>query len=203
MRSAATLPKFLLDRLQSLEESYLRSDDPMLQSGFAGGAERWRLEREPILEAIPQSGELLDTCCANGYLLECLMQWGRERRLEITPFGIDQGSRLIEAARRRLPEFAENLHVANAWDWLPPRRYRYVYTLWDCVPEAWLAEFVARLIERYVEPGGRLILGAYGNRSRKEWPFDVAQFLDSTGHRVAGTATGGDPPIARFAWVQR
>jgi len=34
--------------------------------------------------------------------------------------------------------------VANAWNWHPPRRYQYVYALWDCVPEDYLAEFVRR-----------------------------------------------------------
>jgi len=72
--------------------------------------------------------------------------------------------------------------VVNAWDWRPPRRYRYVYVLWDCVPESYLTEFVRRLLARLVAPGGRLILvrlGAYGSFSRNEQPFDVEMFLRS------------------------
>jgi len=34
---------------------------------------------------------------------------------------------------------------------VPERQYQYVYALWDCVPEEYLAEFVLRLIDRYVE----------------------------------------------------
>jgi hypothetical protein len=113
----------------------LSADDPIRQSGFGGGAEHWRREREPILDAFRGSGELLDTCCANGYLLESLVDWSRARGLEITPFGIDQGSRLIELARRRFPHFAGHFHAANAWDWHPSRRYEYVYALSGCVPE--------------------------------------------------------------------
>jgi SAM-dependent methyltransferase len=189
--------------LRQLEQAYLISDDPLRQSGFGGGAERWRREREPILEAVQESGDLLDSCCANGFLLESLMNWSSARGLEITPFGIDQGGKLIELARRRLPKFAGHLHMANAWDWHPPRRYRYVYGLWDCVPEDYLIEFVRRLITRCVAPGGRLILGAYGSLSRSQAAFNVETFLKSAGYYVKGSACGGVPPVARFAWVER
>ncbi len=203
MERTENLPAEFLVRLRRLEQTYLASEDPMRQSGFGGGADRWRREREPILEAIQQDGDLLDACCANGYLLECLVNWGRERRLELTPFGVDQGRGLIRLARRRMPQFAEHFCVANVWAWLPPRRYRYVYALWDCVPREYLAELVRRLLERYVAQRGRLILGAYGSCSRKEQPFDVEAFLRSTGHRVSGTARGGDSRVAHFAWMDR
>jgi SAM-dependent methyltransferase len=196
-----SLPPEFLSRLRQLEEMYLTSEDPLRQSGFSGGAERWRREREPILEAFQNGGDLLDSCCANGYLLESLRNWGRTRGLEITPFGIDQGSKLIELARKRLSQFADHFDVANAWDWRPARRYDHVYALWDCVPEDYLTEFVGRLMARCVAPGGRLILGAYGSLSRHEQPFDVEAFLRSAGYCVSGTACAGNPPIARFAWI--
>ena len=187
--------------MQRLEDSYLASDDPLHQCGFTGGSVRWRQEREPILEAIEDDGDLLDACCANGYLLECLVAWGRIRGREITPFGIDQGARLIALACARLPGLADHFQVTNAWDWCPPRRFRYVYALWDCVPEDYLHEFVGRLLVRTVAAGGRLILGAYGNRSRGEQPFDVGVYLRAAGYRVRGTACGGDPIVSRFAWI--
>ena len=199
----ASLPPEFLRRLRQLEEVYLTSADPTRQSGFAGGGERWRREREPILEGLRAGGDLLDACCANGYLLESLMEWGQARGVEIKPFGIDQGARLIELARRRLPRFAGHFQVANAWNWHPPRRYQYVYALWDCVPEDYLAEFVRRLMDRFVAPEGRLILGAYGSVSRNEQPFDVEKFLSSAGYPVCGAAMGGAPPISQFAWVDR
>jgi len=199
-----SLPKAFLTRLRQLEETYVRSADPVRQSGFSGGAERWRRDREPILQALCEpGGDLLDVCCANGYLLESLVEWGRGRNLHITPFGIDQGSRLIEIARTRLPRYARNFHVGNAWDWTPSRRYRYVYALWDCVPEEYLAEFIDRAIRRYVEPQGRLVLGAYGSTSSGQAPFDLDVFLRSAGYQVKGTASAGVPPIARFAWLDR
>jgi len=195
------LPPEFLRRIESLETFYLQETDPTLQSGFSGGAVRWRRERGPILGAIDTDGDILDVGCANGYLLECLVAWGREKGLVLTPFGLDIGPRLIDLAKRRMPQFADHFWVGNGWDWLPPRRFRYVYGLYDCVPVGYLAEYAERLLQRAVAPGGRLILGAYGSRSRLEEPFDIAGFLHATGFVVAGTATGSSPPLTRFAWI--
>jgi hypothetical protein len=91
----SALPDGFLIELAALPEAYLRHTDPIRQSGFGGGAERWRLEREPILEGIDRSGSLLDIGCANGYLLECLVSWGRERHVELEPYGLDISQDLI------------------------------------------------------------------------------------------------------------
>jgi SAM-dependent methyltransferase len=195
------LPADFRRTLDELAESYLCEEDPIRQSGFGGGALRWRTEREPILEAVESEGDLLDVGCANGYLLECLVAWGRERGLRIVPHGLDRSHRLVALARQRLPCYRDNLHVGDAWEWVPPRRYRHVYALHDCVPQEYLGEYVERLLGRVVAAGGRLIVGAYGSRSQGMDPFDVAAFLRSMGYRVAGTAAGGQPPITRFAWV--
>jgi hypothetical protein len=199
--TARGLPEDFLRYLQTLEDAYLASDDPIRQSGFGGGAERWRREREPILDAVDAGGDFLDVGCANGYLLECLVQWARERGRALVPHGVDAGPRLTGLARRRLPGHAANLHVANAWDWQPPRRYRYVYTLADCVPEGMEREFFARLFDRAVERGGRLIVGHYGSRTRATPPRPVADLLTSFGYTILGSTTGGDPPLTAFAWV--
>ena len=89
---------------------------------------------------------MLDVGCANGYLLKCLLEWGSERGLRLVPHGLDIGRRLIELAKERLPEFAGNFHVGNAWDWQPERKYGYVYMLYDCLPLDYLAEGVSRLL---------------------------------------------------------
>ena len=141
-----TLPLIFLQDLWALEAAYLKEDDPIRQSGFRGGADRWRAERGPILDAIETDEDLLDIGCANGYLLERLVKWGRKRGLRLTPHGLDQGSRLIELAKRRLPEYADNFHVGNVWDWQSPRKYRYVYMLYDCLPLDYLSEGVGRLV---------------------------------------------------------
>lgn len=203
MFSDRELPDSFLQQLKELEESYLAEDDPIRRSGFGGGAVRWRSEREPILEAIDEDGDLLDVGCANGYLLECLVEWASERGIVLTPFGLDHGARLINLAKQRLSKHESNFYVGNGWDWRPPRQFRYVYTLHDCVPIEFLEEYIQRLVSRVVCTGGRLIVGAYGSRSRGAAPFGVGHFLKSRGFSIAGTAEGGSPPITSFAWVDK
>lgn len=195
-------PAFLLE-LAELEAAYLREVDPIVQSGFHGGPERWRAERGAILAAITMDGDLLDIGCANGYLLECLTRWAAEREITLTPHGLDQGAGLIALARERLPEHAANLHIGNAWNWQPPRLYRYVYTLLDVVPPEFEAAYLRRVLDEFVAPGGRLIAGDYGSRSRSIPPRDVAGVFRGAGLAVAGQAFGGDPVVTAFAWADR
>jgi SAM-dependent methyltransferase len=197
------LPPAFLDHLTALESAYLRESDPIKQSGFSGGPERWRAERAPILDAIPTSGDLLDIGCANGHLLECLLQWGFERDLALTPFGIDCSAALVALARERLPNFHHNFLVANAWGWTPPRRSQYVYSVFDCVPRADLGVFAKQLMENVVAAGGRLILGAHGSRSRRETPARIDAMLTQLGYQLAGSTHAGTPHTARFAWIDK
>jgi SAM-dependent methyltransferase len=195
------LPKEHLEMLRQLEQSYLESNDPIRQSGFGGGAQRWRLEREPILDAIDVDGDILDVGCANGYLLECLVNWGRERNLVLTPYGVDIGAELINMARQRFPELQHHFFIANAWDWIPSRRFRYVYALWDSVPLEYLEAFVRHLLSVMVVPQGRLILGAYGSRSRQIEPLDLTKTLTARGFTIVGSAQAGEPVNSRFVWI--
>jgi hypothetical protein len=207
-RFAGTMDPEVLDRWfaetkRVLEEGYLRHDDPIRQSGFGGGPDRWRAEREPIHEAIDRDGDLLDVGCANGYLLECLVAWARERGHAIVPYGVDFSEKFVEIARMRMPQYASRFWVANAWHWTPPRRFRFVYAVLDSVPDDFMGAYAKRLLDRTVERGGRLIVGHYGSVHRKEEPIDVATLLDSAGLKVSGTASGGEPAITRFAWTDR
>ena len=196
-----TLPPGFLRHIEGLEEAYLEHNDPIRQSGFSGGAERWRAERGPILDAMESDGDLLDVGCANGFLLKCLREWGTERGLTLTPHGLDIGSRLIELAKERLPEYADNFHVGNAWAWKPERKYRCVYMLYDCLPLDYLAEGVSRLLGQVVAREGRLILGAYGSKSDSIPPFEIGDFLEAEGFEVVGRSEGGEGPITKFAWL--
>jgi SAM-dependent methyltransferase len=203
MERPVALPEHFLRELAELEAAYVRTSDPIEQSGFHGGPARWRAEREPILDAIREDGELLDIGCANGYLLECLGAWGRERGVTLTPYGLDQGTRLIELARRRFPGLDGHFYVGNAWDWEPPRTYRYVYQLLDVIPDEYLPAHLPRLLERVVSPGGRLIIGDYGSHSRRSPARDVAAIVRSVGLTVAGTSEANSVHTTRFAWVER
>lgn len=197
------LPPEFLARLAELEASYLSTDDAIRQSGFGGGPERWRAERVPILEAVEANGDFLDVGCANGHLLESLVGWAADRGIRLVPYGVDIGARIVGLARRRLPQWADHFYVANAWHWTPPRRFRYVYTLYDCVPESRLGEFARRLLDRAVKPGGRLIVGAYVSRSPGGPPVDLRGILRAAGYCVIGSALGGQPPVASFVWMDR
>jgi SAM-dependent methyltransferase len=198
---SSQLPAPFLQHLRALEADYLRQTDPLRQSGFSGGADRWRAERAPILSAIPESGTLLDVGCANGYLLECLLSWGLESGLTLTPFGVDCSAGLIALARQRLPAYRDHFFVANAWGWCPPQRFQYVYALWDCVPDSCFGGLVDHLLSEVVASGGRLIIGAYGSRSRGELPAPVDAMLTRLGYPLAGSITAGQPETARFAWI--
>jgi len=196
------LPAAFIAQLDALARSYLAASDPYLQSGFGGGAARWRAEREPILEALPEpSAELLDVGCANGLLLESLVAWAAERGQRITPFGVDRSAGLVALARRRLPRFGSHFFVGEAWLWRPPRRFACVYALADCVPADHVHAFLHHLLDHYVESGGRLVVGAYGSRSRCVPPLDVAALLEAAGMAVTGAACGGEGPVTRFAWT--
>ena len=195
------LPDDFLAGLHATAAAYLTHSDPIRQSGFGGGAARWRAEREPILDGITRSGSVIDIGCANGHLLECLVSWGSQRGIDLDPFGLDVSPPLITAARARFPGREDHFYAANAWSWEPPRRFDFVYSLYDCVPESYLADYIRRLAVHVAAPGGRVIVGAYGSRTQNLPAFDVAAFMQSAGIAVAGETSAGSVPEARFAWT--
>ena len=201
MNEGKRLPQDFVQALGDLEASYLAETDPVRQSGFLGGHERWKKERSLILEAVDRDGDFLDVGCANGYLIQCLCQWALDRGVSLTPYGVDQGTGLIELARKRLPEYASHFWVANAWDWVPPRKFTYTYTMTDFVPEQLLKDYLTRAMTHYVSANGRLIVGAYGSYSRNTPARDIAGLLSACGFAVAGSATCGSLPVSHVAWV--
>ena len=201
------LPAEYLDRARSLESSYLESDDPLLQSGYDGGAKRWKEERGPIIEAIDHDGTIMDVGCANGYLLESLCAWATlEKRWHLIPYGVDINPGLITEAMRRWSGVADHFWVADAWKFAPPVKFDFVYALSDIVPLSYLPTYVSRLLNFYVKPGGRLIVGHYGSKGQRVDPIDIGAVLDDYGFPVAGTMQGGKMrehagPVTRFAWL--
>jgi trans-aconitate methyltransferase len=188
--------------MRALEPAYLESDDPLVQSGFSGGRARWYAERSPLIEAIDRDGSLLDVGCANGLLLADVTIWAQERGYRIVPYGIDLGGELVRLARERLSHVADNLQRADAWNWTPQRSWTFVYSLIDLTPPRLQGEWLSRLYS-WVSPGGRLIVGSYGSRSRKIAPVAVAALMERHGFDVVGSSDGGEGPMTRFAWVER
>lgn len=144
-----------------LEEGYLAHNEPWRQSGMSGPYQRWVSLRKPVADAVQHSGSFLDTGCANGYLLECLLLWTAERGLHIEAHGLDLSERQVELARRRLPHCSANLHVGNAWDWTPPQRYDFVRTELCYVPAALERAYLERLAQDFLAPDGRLLVANY------------------------------------------
>ena len=146
-----------------LENAYVAHSDsePWRQSVMSGPEERWISLRKPIIECLHRSGSFLDIGCANGYLLECILKWADERRLQIDPYGVDISPRLVEMARRRLPEYAEHIFEANSYEWTPPIKFDYVRTELVYVPAEYERAYVEAIFTRYLKPDGRLILAGY------------------------------------------
>jgi SAM-dependent methyltransferase len=191
-----------------LEDAYLQTTQPWQQSGFGirtpSTAERWAALRRPIADALEHGGAFLDVGCANGYLLECLLGWMAECGLTLDPYGVDYSARLVALARQRLPAHSNHLFVANAWDWLPPRRFDAVRTELAYVPPELHRAFIERLLDRYLAPGGTLLLAEY---RRAEPPPEQAidRYVETLGfsvHRVTSGRWDG-AELTRVAVVAR
>jgi hypothetical protein len=72
------------------------------------------------------------------------------------------------------------------------RRFQYVYAVFDCVPRSAFGAFVEQLLSEAVAPGGRLILGAYGSRSRGEPPAPLHAMLGRAWLPCSGVNRGRD-----------
>jgi hypothetical protein len=183
---------------ESLIDAYLASDDPRGQSGKSGDEADWRWARELILEVFPPRATFLDVGCANGYLMESVHRWGRERGIDVEPYGLDISWRIAALARHRLPHWRDRIFVGNAFDWEPPMRFDVVQIGVDEVPVAKRRELVERVLRDYLVPGGKLVSRA--NRA------DVAPELrlEAIGVRPDGIVEAVHPrtgEIRRAEWV--
>jgi len=142
------------------DAAYLEGDNPRAQSGFGGDEARWEAGRRPIADAIDRDGTFLDIGCANGHLLECIVEWSPHR---IDPYGLEFAPRVAELARRRLPQWADRIFVGNALTWDPPLRFDFVRTELVYVPPNQRKTLLERLLGRVVAPKGRLIVCGYGS----------------------------------------
>ena len=162
-------------------------NDPYRMSGRSSGVARWALKRRCLTDAVDGPGSYMDVGCANGLLLESLREWCD---VEIEPHGIDFVPELVDYARERFPEWAENFSVANVWEWEPTRSYDYVRTNLEYVPEADWPEYVRRL----GRPARRLILCHYAGEG--EALVDAGAVLARCGRSVAGVTAAEHVSVA-------
>lgn len=172
-----------------LERAYLAAEEPWQQSGSSIGkkttVDEWIAKRRCIADCMERSGTFLDVGCANGYLMECVVQWTAERGVIIDPYGLDFSEKLVALARRRLPQYAENFYIGNAWDWTPPRTFDYVRTCLEYVPEELQGQLVSRLLEEFVAPGGLLLAAEYSPKDKPNIGMDIDRYLERLGFAVA------------------
>ena len=185
----------------ALAAAYLLEDDPRWQSGFDGDADLWRQAREPVLEAVDRDGTFLDVGCATGHLMECLAAWALERGRRLSMYGLELSRDLADAARRRLPAWADRIFEGNAVDWSPPCRFTYVRTGLEYVPDRRRPFLIARLWRDVVEPGGRLIVGPVYGRDFDDAlaTFAAAGWVEPAVH----SATDRNGKTRHVIWVER
>jgi SAM-dependent methyltransferase len=143
----------------ALTSAYLLDDDLRWQSGFDGDSRLWREARELILAPVNRDGTFLDIGCATGYLMECLQTWAKERQRSLMMYGLELSPALVAAARNRTPDLANRIFEGNVLDWIPPHRFTFVRTGLEYVPSHRQSWLVRRLLDKFLEPGGRLIAG--------------------------------------------
>ena len=177
-----------------LETANVAGEQPWQQSGFGLHSKRtyehWEAVRRPVADCIDKAGTFLDVGCANGYLLECVIEWVGKRDISIIPYGLDLSEKLVALARKRLPIYADYMFVGNAWNWVPPRIFDFVRTELVYVPDELHPAFVARLVDVYLSPGGKLLVVEYRGKHQTESALTIDRYLDQLGFRVATVKSG-------------
>ena len=197
--------QFFEDSQRLLDAAYLTAETVQGGAGFGGSAADWRLARSMLCDAIEGDATFLDMGCANGLLMESIVCWSAERGHVVEPYGVDISEPLVELARRRLPQWQDRIWVGNALDWQHPegQRFDVVHVLPELVPHHRLADMVEHLLQTAVEPGGRLLLSAYGVAEQER---QAAAMLRRLGYRVDGITAApqrGRPDDAPSAWTTR
>lgn len=139
---------------------FLSSDNPRAQSGHGGDEYHYAFSHLPVVEAIHKSGTFLDVGCANGHLMEMVYKWAGAVGFELEMYGVDISEGLLELAKRRLPQWRERFYLGNAFFWQPEQKLDYIHVGGlGAVPEDDELAYFQHLMENYLAPGGRLILG--------------------------------------------
>lgn len=181
--------------------AYLAGDNPRAQSGNSRDAAGWEVARRLLLDLVPADASFLDVGCANGHLMESLVDWAAQRGQRLEPYGLDISAELAALARQRLPRWTGRIWVGNALIWDPPHRFDVVRSGMDYVPPRSRPRLVERLLREVVAPGGRLIIGVY-NEERDQRTIEDS--LTSWGFTVGGRTERAHPHPAlayRAVWL--
>lgn len=177
-----------------VEATYLAGEQPWQQSGFGlhslRPADQWEALRKPIADCVTSSGSFLDIGCANGYLLECMLHWTGARGITLDPFGLDLSAKLVALAHQRLPLYAHQIFTGNAWEWQPPHPFDYVRTELVYVPEELRTDYITRLLDLFLRPGGRLLVAEYRARGDSAPALRVDCEVRERGFSVERVVTG-------------
>jgi hypothetical protein len=170
---------------QLLEDAYLAAGDGPIGSGSRrASVGDWRAKRQHLSVPMDRDGSWLDVGCANGFLLATLPAWCAEREVTIEPYGLELLAGVADLARALHPELADRIWTGSVMRWTPPHRFTYVTALEDHVPPGRFGELVGRLLDSFVEAGGRLIISAYANEG--ELPRELFDELVACGHEPSG-----------------
>jgi 2-polyprenyl-3-methyl-5-hydroxy-6-metoxy-1,4-benzoquinol methylase len=192
------------DLQRLLDAAYLRADTPQGGSGFGGDASEWRAARSMLCDAVDRDGTFLDVGCANGLLLESMVEWCAEKGVQVEPYGLDISAPLVAVARRRLPRWADRIWVGDALSWRHPEGMRFdvVHVLLDAVRDERWRDLIDHLRSSVVTPGGRLLVSQYNQVALEH---RAAAILTRLGYPVAGETSiprrPGRPDASPSAWI--
>lgn len=186
-------------------QHYLAADNPRGQSGHGGDEAQYRDKRMMILEAIHRNGTFLDVGCANGYLMESLERWLQGSGLAVEFYGLDISEPLLELAKQRLPHRQDRFFLGNALYWTPPQPFDFVYLIGpELVPVGRQAALLDRLMQHYVGPGGRLILGPLNEERDSR---ELESQLHAWGHSPSGYCEKSNPTselvVRKMFWFDK
>jgi SAM-dependent methyltransferase len=167
-RRTMTYERRAADIHRTLVGPYLSAATPQGGSGFGGSDEEWRDARGVLADALDAARSpvrFLDHACANGHLAVSMATWGRDRGIEVVPFGVDIAPELVERAIGEHPGLAAHFFVGDALTWVHPREERFdlVHVLLDIIPVARHRELLQHQLDHVVAPGGRLLLSEYSD----------------------------------------